>query len=199
MPERHRHGARRALILGVLLALCRPGLAGAEDWNLAQLMRALAQNKSGHAKFVEKKFIAVLEQPVESSGELKFTAPDRLEKKTLKPKPESMVLEGDTLTLERGSQRRTVSVAAYPEIGAFVESIRATLAGDREALERTYRATVRGSAERWLLVLLPANPELAALVTEIRISGARREVSEVEIRQADGDRSLMKIEKADPS
>lgn len=186
-------------MLGVLLALCRPGLAAGEDWNLAQLMLALAQNKSGHARFVEKKFIAMLEQPVESSGELRFTAPDRLEKKTLKPKPESMVLIGDTLTLERGSRRRTVSVAAYPEIGAFVESIRATLAGDREALERTYYATVRGNAERWLLVLLPAAPKLAALVTEIRISGARREVSEVEIRQADGDRSLMTIEKADPS
>ena len=194
-----RGAALRALIFACLAALLLPGGIGAADWGVAQLMRALAQNKSGHATFVEKKFIAVLDRPVESSGELLFVAPHRLEKKTLKPKPESMVLERDMLTLERGAQKRSLRLADYPEIGAFVESIRATLAGDLQALERTYHIGLEGSAERWQLVLVPADAKLAALVTQIRISGTHREVNAVEIRQADGDRSVMTIEKADPS
>ena len=39
--------------------------------------------KSGKATFVEKKYLAMLDQPLESSGELSFTA-DRLEKRTVK-------------------------------------------------------------------------------------------------------------------
>ena len=57
---------------------------------------------------------------MESSGELSYVAPDRLEKRTLKPKPESMVLDGGTLTLERGGRKRSLPLADYPEVGAFV-------------------------------------------------------------------------------
>ena len=68
-----------------------PAIAHAADWDLDQLMRDLAQTRSGHASFVEKKSIAMLDKPVESSGELFYSAPDHLEKRTLKPKPESMI------------------------------------------------------------------------------------------------------------
>ena len=74
-------------------------------WDLQQLMDSLAQHKSGRATFVETKRIAMLDKPVESLGELVFVAPDRLEKRTLKPKPESMIVDGDALTLERGGRR----------------------------------------------------------------------------------------------
>ena len=62
-------------------------------WDITQLMQGLAQNKSGRASFVETKHIAMLDKPVESSGELLFTAPGRLEKRTFKPKPESVLIE----------------------------------------------------------------------------------------------------------
>ncbi len=92
-----------ALALGLVLALAgAPALAA---WDLQQLMDSLAQNKSGRATFVETKRLAVLSKPIESSGELLYTAPDKLEKRTLKPKPESMIVDGDALIVERGSQK----------------------------------------------------------------------------------------------
>jgi hypothetical protein len=104
----------------------------AGELNLPDLMQLLAQHKSGKASFIEKKYIGILEKPVESSGELAFTAPDKLEKRTLKPKSESLVLEGDNLTVDQPDRRRlTVSLQDHPEIAAFVQSIRGTLAGDR--------------------------------------------------------------------
>ncbi len=124
-------------------------------WDLQQLMDSLAQHKSGRATFVETKRIAMLDKPVESSGELVFVAPDRLEKRTLKPKPESMIVNGDALTLERGSQKRQMQLQAYPEVAAFIDSIRGTLAGDRKALERSYRLSLDGSADGWTLQLVP--------------------------------------------
>lgn len=168
-------------------------------WDLQQLMDSLAQNKSGRATFVETKRIALLEKPVESSGELLFTAPDRLEKRTLKPRPESMIVNGDALSIERGSQKRQLQLQAYPELAAFIDSIRGTLAGDRKALERSYQLSLGGSAEGWTLQLLPLDEKMKAVIQRIRIAGVRDQVKSIEITQADGDSSLMVVEKSTPT
>mgnify|MGYP003940993085 CR=1 FL=1 len=187
--------ARRAAVLaglGLALAVWSPAALAA--WDLQQLMDLLAQTKSGRATFVEKKHIALLDKPVESSGELLYTAPDRLEKRTLKPKPESMLVNGGELVMERGRQKYQLQLQAYPELAAFIDSIRGTLAGDRGALERSYRLSLEGSAERWTLQLQPIDPKMQAVVQRIRISGVRNQVRGIDISQADGDSSSMAIE-----
>ncbi|MBU1689817.1 MAG: outer membrane lipoprotein carrier protein LolA [Gammaproteobacteria bacterium] len=178
----------------VALALL-PAIGHAADWDIDQLMRGLAQNRSGRASFVEKKSIAMLDKPVESSGELFYSAPDHLEKRTLKPKPESMTVDAGTLIIERGRQKHHLQLQDYPELAAFIDSIRGTLAGDRKALERSYRLSLEGTVERWTLQLLPVDEKMQAVVKRIRIAGVRDAVRSIEITQADGDSSLMLIEK----
>ena len=176
---------------GLLLALmATPALAA---WDIAQLMQGLAQNKSGRASFVEKKYIALLDKPVESSGELLYTAPDRLEKRTFKPRPESMLIESGTLTVERNKRRMTLRLQDYPELVAFTESIRGTLAGDVAALRRVYNLELEGSEERWTLILRPVETKMLDVVQRIRIGGSRAEVKTIEIEQTDKDRSVMVI------
>lgn len=196
LPSRPRRAERRtvAAALAALLIGALPAGA-ASEWDVQRLMDLLAHNQAGEAKFVERKFIALLDQPVESSGELYYVPPDRLEKRTLKPKPESMVLEGGMLTLERGGRKRSLPLADYPEIGAFVDSIRGTLSGDYQALQRAYGLALEGDAARWTLTLTPSEPRMAQIVQKIRIGGSHGEVSSIEILQADGDRSLMSIQK----
>ena len=180
----------------ILVALTlMPALSHAADWDIDQLMRGLAQNRSGHASFVEKKSIAMLDKPVESSGELLYTAPDHLVKRTLKPKPESMTVDAGTLIIERGRQKHHLQLQDYPELAAFIDSIRGTLAGDRKALERSYRLSLEGTTERWTLQLIPVDEKMQAVVKRIRIAGVRDAVRSIEITQADGDSSLMLIEK----
>lgn len=186
--------ALAALALGLMLATLSPAVLAA--WDLQQLMDTLAQNKSGRTSFVEKKYIAMLDKPVESSGELVYTAPDGLEKRTLKPKPESMVIRGDELFIERGQQKHRLQLQAYPELAAFIDSIRGTLAGDRKALERSYRLSLEGTDQRWTLRLLPLNEKMAASIQRISIMGSHEQVKSIEITQADGDSSFMTIEKS---
>jgi hypothetical protein len=81
----------------------------------------------------------------------------------------------------------------YPQIQPFVESIRATLAGDRSALERVFHLEFAGSVARWSLTLTPLNRQLARTVQQVRIEGSRDQLLKVEIRQPDGDRSLMTL------
>ena len=191
-----RCGVGARLLAGLVLSLtfftaCTAQAQAA--WGLDQLMQALTQNKSGRATFVEKKYIAMLDRPVESSGELIYSAPDSLEKRTLKPKPESMLLQGNTLTLERGPRQYVLALQDYPELGAFTESIRGTLAGDEKALERVYDISLDGPEQDWTLTLRPLQPKMAAAVRHIVIRGRDAEIRSIEIEQTDHDRSVMTI------
>lgn len=169
------------------------GGVGAPMGDLDAVMHLLAARKHGRVEFVEQHFLAVLRRPIESSGELLYDAPDHLEKRTLLPHPETLVLDGGALTVERGGHGRVLDLHRYPQIQPFVESIRATLAGDRGALERVYRLEFAGSLPRWSLTLEPRDRELAKVVQQVRIDGSRDELLRIEIRQPDGDRSLMTL------
>jgi hypothetical protein len=161
--------------------------------NLHELMGLLAQRQHGHVTFVEEHFLAVLDRPVESSGELLYDAPDHLEKRTLKPKAETVVLEHGVITAHRGRHTYVLNLTDYPQIVPLIDSMRATLAGDRASLERVFKVTFDGTLDNWALLLLPSDTSVARSVKQIRIAGARDAIRSMEIQQADGDRSLLTI------
>jgi outer membrane lipoprotein-sorting protein len=184
-------------LLAAVLLLSAPAYAadtGAPAWTLNRLMATLAQRKSGHATFTETKYLSIATQPVVSSGELSFKAPDHLEKDTLRPIPEQLVVDGDMLTIERNHHKYTMALAHYPELGAFIDSLRATLAGNRYALERVYKVALDGHGDDWTLALTPLDARLLGKITAVTLEGTRDELRRVEIRQANGDRSSMQLQ-----
>lgn len=187
------HLAGRAMLTVLALGFSLSALAA--QFTVGQLMAALANNEHGAATFTETKYLSILDQPIESSGELLFVPPGRLEKRTLRPKVETLVLDGNVLTVERQTQRHVLQLRDYPEVAGMIESIRATLAGDRKALERVYHLSLEGTRERWTLVLTPLDERVGRVITRIRMEGARDEVRVIEILQADRDRSVMIVQK----
>lgn len=168
----------------------------AADWALTDLMQLLAQQKSGRASFVEKKYIGFLDKPLESSGELFFDAPDRLEKRTLKPRPEAMLLDGDKLTVTTHEKRPiNLRLQDHPEIAAVVESVRGTLSGDKAALEKNYTIDLAGVQGKWQLTLAPLQKPVAKVIRQIRIGGADANIKLIIFDQVDGDRFEMAISK----
>jgi len=182
----------RAFVI-VLAATVAAMASAASPQDLDQLMALLAKRQHGHVTFVEQHFLAVLDRPVESSGELLYDAPDHLEKRTLKPKPETLILEHGVITAHRGHHTYVLNLSDYPQIVPLIDSIRATLAGDRASLEHFFKVTLDGPLEHWTLLLLPSDPSVAKSVKQIRIEGAQDAIHTVEIQQADGDRSLLTI------
>jgi hypothetical protein len=181
----------RALAAFVLAAVT--SLAHGADFSIATLFAELGRQRPERVAFVEKKHLALLDKPVESSGELAFTPPDRLEKRTLKPRPESLVIERDLVTLERGGKRQTLRLSENPAVAVLVESIRRTLAGDLQGLTRAYSVALDGTPARWKIVLRPLDPSLATTVERVEIGGEQARVALVEIFQADGDRSVTQL------
>ena len=186
----------RRLVLALCLTAC--GAASAAEISAAQLFAMLAKERPGRATFHEKKYLALLDRPVESSGELTFTPPDRMEKRTLLPRPERVTVDRERITLERGGKRHSLGLRENPSIAVLVESIRATLAGDLDSVIRSYSVGLDGSASRWRLTLRPLDTDSARIVERIDIAGEQARVKTVEILQADGDRSVMTVTPAAP-
>lgn len=207
-PTAHRRGATvaAALMLAALPALSSGAVGTAEvgatpasataspsSAALDELLRLLAAHRHGHVRFTEVQYLKLLDRPLESTGELLYEAPDRLEKRTLTPKVETLLLERGVLSARRGRHTYVLPEHDYPQVVPFIESIRATLAGDRATLERWFQVEFEGELSHWSLRLLPRDPSLAAVVTDIRISGERDAVRTVQIRESDGDRSLLTV------
>jgi hypothetical protein len=176
----------------VLMLALAPGAHG-DPLTLGQLMDALAHADHRTATFAETKYLSILDVPVESSGELEFEPPAHLEKRTLRPIAETLSLDGDTVTIVQLGRKRTLRLEELPEVATMIESLRATLAGDRKALERVYRLRLSGTSDRWTLELTPLDARVGRVVSRIAIAGAGGEVQRVEIQQADGDRSVMRV------
>ena len=170
--------------------------ASIQGWTLDRLMSTLAQHKSGHASFVETRYLSIAAKPIESSGQLAFAAPDHLEKLTVSPKPERLVVDGDKLTIARDRRQYTISLAHYPELEAFIDSIRATLVGNRYALEQRYKVSLDGHGENWTLTLTPLDSRMLKAVRTITLDGTRDLLRTVVIEQPDGDRSVMRLSHA---
>jgi Outer membrane lipoprotein carrier protein LolA-like len=191
---------RNLLALGLLLASAGCAAAAAAEGpggdagsGLDQLMGLMAQRRHGEADFSEKKYLSVLKQPLESSGLLIYDAPDHLEQRTTLPRPQSVVLDHGMVTMHIGQRQRVLRLADYPQLAPLIDSIRATLAGDRASLERVFELDFSGTLEHWQLRLEPRAAPLTATLKRIDMQGQRDAVHEVQVWQSDGDHSVMSI------
>ncbi len=168
--------------------------AGAGAGDLDRVMHLLVEHPHRQARFVERQFLSILDRPLVSSGELAFDAPNRLVKRTFEPRAQTMTVVGDALTVDSGRKRRVLDLRNYPQIAPFVDSIRATLAGDRADLARHFTIEFEGDVNHWTLRLTPRDAALARTVSRILITGVRGDLTDVDVRETDGDHSSMRIE-----
>ena len=184
-------GATTAILFGCLLAVS--GVAATASDALDELLMSFRQRQHGHVTFTELYSAAALDRPLEASGELFYDAPDRLEKRTLQPQTQRLVIESGTLIIERRHKEYRVALADYPRVAPYIDSIRATLAGDRAELERVFRVEFSGSGEAWTLLLAPLDAKVAAEVATIRIQGEADAIRVVTMALTNGGRSVMTL------
>ncbi len=189
-----------AAILILAAGLCRaaasqPDSPAGPVWGMQQLMQGMAEVKSSRHKFTERKYLHILTAPLEFSGILVYEAPGHLEKHTLAPMDESMVLNQGVIAIENKTRhvKRTIMANQYPAVGAFVEAIRATLAGDLNTLMHYYQVSLEGTAAHWRLQLVPTDSAARTVVREVNLEGRGKALASIEILDAGGDRSVLSV------
>jgi len=153
--------------------------------------RALVQSE--RAQYAEVRKVPSADMVTTSSGVLVYLAPNRLERRTLKPLPERSVVENGRLTLEFETEsgktsRRELALADLPGLSPFFTALRAVLAGDAAALDQGFQVLFEGDENAWRLKLTP-RAGAAKHVREILMTGRGAEVLTLEMWQKNGDSS----------
>src|SRR4029077_16704191 len=104
-----------------LALLAQPALAA---FDVAALMKQLAQTQEVKAPFVERKSSAVLAVPIDSTGPLVYRRPDLVEKIVAKPRAERFRILKDEVVVERGGKEQRIALASQPVLAAFAASLR---------------------------------------------------------------------------
>jgi Outer membrane lipoprotein carrier protein LolA-like len=172
--------------------------AGASGLDAPQLMQMLAGVRSASASFVETRYSPLLKSPLVSRGSLMYRRPDQLEKLVVSPQKERIALRGDRLTIDSAAAgRREIEVgAAAAGIGALIEAVRATRAGDLAGLERNFFVEVSGMHDDWQLRLKPRTGDIARYIGAVSVWGSGARLQRIEVWEASGDRTVTQIDEA---
>ena len=181
------------MIRGVILVLSMLVAPVASAFDLDALMQSLRDVPERHARFEETRRIALLEGPIVRRGTLDYVRPDRHTMRVDTPFYEKLDVAGDALTIERRSGTTRVALASQPQAAAWIESLRATLAGDRTGLTAHFDVTLDGDAGNWRMSLKPRDPVLAGVVARVAIAGRGAEVLRFETEEVKGDSSVVVI------
>jgi hypothetical protein len=182
----------RAAALAILLLAAQAARA-APAFDLAQLMQLLAASPSSEAAYVEKKFSALLAEPVVSSGTLAFRRPDVVEKNMTAPRAESFRIAGQELTVTRNGAQKRIALSSEPLLAAFAASLRGVLSGNAALLGEYYRLALEGGEPEWKLEMTPIDEEIARYVERIVVTGRGGRVATIEVRETGGDRSVLTV------
>ncbi|MEP7068236.1 MAG: LolA-related protein [Usitatibacter sp.] len=179
---------------GVMILLLLAGSAwSAPGFDLARLMQLLSETPSSEVSYVEKKFSALLSQPVVSSGTLVYRRPDVVEKNMAAPRKEGYRIAGRELTITRNGTKRSIAISAEPLLAASAASLRGVLSGDAKQLGEYFRLALDGTEGDWKLQMTPIDEEVARYVQRIVVAGREGRVREIEVHEASGDRSVLTV------
>ena len=160
---------------------------------LADIAATLAAVDASRARFSDVRTIAALGTPIERRGTLAYARPGRLDMVVEAPVAERLTIADGKLTVEARGATRVVDLATQEPLFAWIEGIRATLAGDETALRRHFEPSVSGTLAGWSLGLVPRDLRLRSIVARITIAGERERIRSIEIDEVSGDRSVMTI------
>jgi outer membrane lipoprotein-sorting protein len=199
-PELPRAFALLVLLTGALTAV----LARAHDADRAvdahTLLTAFARMPGLEAKFREEKQLALLAKPLTSEGTLYFAHPDLLLRRVERPSRSEVLIAHDTLRVRDQAGEQALDLRARKDLRPFIESLTWILAGNEAALRKLYAVEFvpAGPAAPWQLVLKPKAEPLSRLIAELRIQGRGLRVSQIEVRETNGDKTLTHILEANP-
>jgi len=185
------------LLLAIPALLAATGTQGPRS--LDELMAQMAQTRGVRARFREHKEVSLLAAPVETRGMLYFVPPDRFARHTTAPGSSWLTIEGGALRFRDEVGSQDVDLSSDPVAREFVQHFVVLWSGNLAALRERYEATFHaGKAGAWSLQLRPRSKRLRHFVQEIRVRGQADAVREMQLVEADGDRTTTRFESMEP-
>ncbi len=186
---------RRPVLKALVAALGAAALpARAQRDELDKLFALFAAQGERRKAFIERRHSILFRNPPEQRGTLLFKPPALLERDVTSPKRERVRIDAETVTLTTVGDdgkplERKAQIAAIPQLGALVTTIRATLAGDINALRKLYFITLAEPMPRWRVEMKPIEEPQAGGVMAIVMAGEKGDVTRIQFTETTGDRT----------
>lgn len=185
-------------ISGIVISLVAifPSLAGEQaPLSPDRLAEFITGAPDHRAEFSEERRLLLLTEPVRLQGTLLFRKPDRLEKHTLSPLREDLVVDGDWVTVslpDRNTEMR-FNMADDPLLHGLLFSLRSILNGEPGRLAEIFAVEAWGDGNAWTLRLKPVGTDLAQRIQAIRVTGETYWIRTIELWEISGDYLIMTI------
>ncbi|MBL4692745.1 MAG: outer-membrane lipoprotein carrier protein LolA [Magnetovibrio sp.] len=156
-----------------------------------ELSAALKPRPNERVMFNEERHVRYLKTPVQVTGWVRFTPPERFERQITHPLSENFVIEGDqvVITNEHG-KTNTLTLAQHPALQALALGIRATLLGDLKTLKSAFEVTVSGTLDAWTIKLVPMNSKAQQKLQRLMFKGVQGRFTTMSIIESETDKIL---------
>ena len=181
------------IAFAALLAPATECAAQAGNFDLVRLMQLLSLAPEAEVPYTERKYSSLLAEPIVSSGTLSYRRPDTVEKNMVAPRSERFRIVGGNLIVVRNGAEQRFPLSSQPLLSAFAASLRGVLAGDASLLRSHYRLALAGEEQGWRLEMVPLEEEIGRYVERIAVSGRAGRIEQIEVREANGDRSVLQV------
>lgn len=173
-----RGAERRRTALAVAAAVCWAQLAAAAPCTstescLAAVRAAQADTTALDARFVQTKHVALLDEPLVSTGRFRFRRPDHVRLDVETPQPATILIAGRSVRVPGLPDSEQRALAASPLAAMFTE-LGALFAGTLDAAPAHFDISARATDGDGITVTLTPNaPEFARLfrTIELRFGG----------------------------
>jgi len=186
-----------ALAVGLAAPLAARGAAT----GLEALLADFAAIPGLAARFREERHIALLKEPLVSSGVLYLAPPGGMLRRVDDPVASTVLVEGSQLVFSGSGNRRTLDLDRNPAVRVYIDTFRLLLTGDVEALREIYRIEFEAgedSAEPvWLIRLRPRHSPLAGAIASVEILGRGRTLEEFRLKKVRGDETITRFSEVD--
>lgn len=176
---------RRCIGCSIVLLALMAALPCAAVIDAEQILRGIAAAAGAEVRFTETRTSRLLKTPLVSSGVLRYGPAGRLQKDTLQPFRETVVIDGLQVTIERDGAQTVVPLVAGSTPAILVQALRAVLGGQAQELQAHYRIAADGSPDNWSLELQPRSEDSPV---RLRLTGSGADVRDIEVRGSGGDR-----------
>ncbi len=159
--------------------LLMPAWAMGTGLSLQTVLHHTKRVRSTRVHYTELRKLNFKKQALYSKGVFIFKAPKYLEQRMLTPSKRRFVAYGGKLyILRQGKRPRVESLRAYPNVWALIATLRALLVGNTRFINHYYRTSLKGSTQRWQLILYPKY-KIKRGFTVMRITGSKKRIRNI--------------------
>lgn len=145
----------------------------------------LAADDGVHYEFTQRKTVAALSRPLQSSGVLGLSTGQQLVWQTRVPLKSTLVIAAQGLQ-QFDRNDALVSELDLPVARALAQVFLDVLSGNTQTLATAFTQTLDCNGDAWELTLVPTDPAFAQLLTSITVSGAAT-LQRLAFRETRGD------------